>query len=365
MTTRRRFLLPVIGRHLVRQFGATFGLTLAAFLAIYVLADFFDRIDNFLKYDASLSAILRSFIFKLPLVVSQVTPMAVLAGTLVGLGLLARQNEFVALRACGVSTWQVLVPLLAVGGLVSVGIFAWNETVVPYSSRRWHEVDDIEIRKHSVATVFTGREVWYHGKAGFYNIGFVAPRKHVLYGLTVFQIDPTFRPVRMIEADSATWDGRHWRLDDATARVLEQGEWRAVPLQSIGFELPETPDDFAVAYHEAEEFSFAMLSRQIRDLRRKGVDASESLVDLHLKIALPAASMILMLVAVPLAVRGTRVSSMTAGIGLGFGMGFAYFIVLGLARALGQSSTIPPVLAAWSANILFAMLGGFYLLGSD
>ena len=38
---------------------------------------------------------------------TQVTPLAVLAGGLIGLGLLARQNEFVAMRACGVSIWQV------------------------------------------------------------------------------------------------------------------------------------------------------------------------------------------------------------------------------------------------------------------
>src|SRR5262245_24025196 len=111
----RRLLLPVVGRHLARAFLGTFALTMSAFIAIYVIADFFDRLDGFLKQDAPVGAIVRIFLFKLPLIVTQVTPVAVLAGGLVGLGLLARQNEFVALRACGVSIWQVVTPLLLLG----------------------------------------------------------------------------------------------------------------------------------------------------------------------------------------------------------------------------------------------------------
>ena len=72
---------------------------------------------------------------------TQVTPLAVLAGGLVGLGLLARQNEFVALRACGVSIWQVLAAARDAGGrVIGLATFVWNETVVPASARRWHQV---------------------------------------------------------------------------------------------------------------------------------------------------------------------------------------------------------------------------------
>src|SRR5204863_481397 len=92
--TAGRLLLPVVGRHLVREFLAAFALSLAAFVVIYVTAEFFDRLDSFLRHDVASGAIVRYFVFKLPLVVTQVTPFAVLVGALVGLGLLARQNEF-------------------------------------------------------------------------------------------------------------------------------------------------------------------------------------------------------------------------------------------------------------------------------
>ncbi len=365
MTAARRAYLPVVGRHLVRQFLGAFTLTLAAFIAIYVLVDFFDRLDGFLRHDAPAGAIIRSFVFKLPLVVTQVTPVAVLTGGLVGLGLLARQNEFVALRACGVSVWQMAAPLLAVAVLVSAGTFAWNETVVPAAARRWHAIENLEIKKRGIATIFTGREVWYHGRAGFYNIDRVSPRRRTLYGLSVYQLGPDFSPVRLIEVESAEWQGARWKFNNARTIDLGGGGLREVRDASASFTLPETLDDFRAVSVEPEELSFAMLRRQIKDLRRKGVDTSESWVDLHLKLALPAASAMMMLLAVPLTAAGTRITSFAGSIGLGFAVGFSYFVLVALARALGQTGTLPPVLAAWAANTVFALVGLFYLLGAE
>ncbi|TMA45423.1 MAG: LptF/LptG family permease, partial [Deltaproteobacteria bacterium] len=156
----RRLLAPVVARHVTGEFLRVFALALLAFVAIYVIVDFFDRFDSFLRHEAPPDAMVRYFLFKLPLVVTQVTPFAVLAGALVGLGLLARHNEFVALRACGVSVWQVATPLLGLAAAISVGVFVWNERLVPESARRWHAIEDLEIKKRGVASVFTGRDVW-------------------------------------------------------------------------------------------------------------------------------------------------------------------------------------------------------------
>ena len=365
MTTARRFVLPVVSRHLIRQFLGTFLLTLTAFVAIFLLVDFFDRLDSLLRHDAPIGSIVRSFLFKLPLVVTQVTPAAVLVGGLVGLGLLARQNEFVALRSCGVSVWQIATPLLVLATVISGCTFLWNETVVPYCARRWHAIENLEIKKRGLATVFTGREVWFHGGAGFYNIDRVSPRQQTLYGLAVYQLGPDFRPVRLVEADSAMWQGGRWELSNARTLEFAPDGVREVPGPPANFVLPETLEDFRAVEVEPEELSYAMLRRQIKDLLRKGVDASESWVDLHLKLSLPAASLMMMLLAVPLAASGTRLTSLAASIGLGFAVGFGYFVLVAFSRALGQSGALPPVLAAWAANVLFALVGSYYLLGAE
>jgi lipopolysaccharide export system permease protein len=362
---RSRPLVPVLARHLAGEFLRTFALTVTAFVAIYIIADFFDRFDSFLKHEAAFGAVLRVFLFKIPLIVTQVTPVAVLAAALVSLGLLARHNEFVALRACGVSIWQITLPLLAVGAAISVATFVWNETVVPYSAHRWHAIESSEIKKHEAEGLFTGRQVWYHGRAGFYNVDRVSRRHRSLYGLTVYQLGNDFRPRRLIAFDAATWNGQGWTLTGARTREFRRGGVHDRPGAPDGFSLPETFDDFRTVAVEPEELSYGMLRRQIKELRHKGVDSSETLVDLHLKLALPAASLIMMLVAAPLAAAGTRVTSLATSIGIGLVLGFGYFVAVAFTRALGQSGALPPAAAAWCANALFALLGGYYVLGSD
>jgi lipopolysaccharide export system permease protein len=368
VSERRRLVLLTIARYLGREFLRTFALTVLAFVAIYVIADFFDRFDDFLKHETPAGTIVRAFLFKIPFIIAQVTPLAVLTGALVGLGLLARNNEFVALRSCGVSLAQVLLPLTLLAAGISVATFAWGETVVPASARRWNEIWNQEVKgRKGPAGVFVGREVWFHGRAGFYNINRVAPMRRKLYGLTIYQMKhDEFRPARVIDIAEATWTEHNtWSFRDVhTFHNDAEGAHEENTLPA-GFVLPESLDEFSVVAVDPEEFSYAMLRRQIHSLRAKGVDASESWVDLHLKIATPAASIVMMLLAIPLATRGTRATSLPAAAGIGFAVGFSYFFVTAFTRALGQAHTIPPLPAAWMANALFALIAGYLCLASD
>lgn len=369
MSSRRRVLLPTLSRYLGREFLRTFGLMVTAFVAIFVIADFFDRFDDFLKHGTAASVIVRAFLYKIPLILGQVTPVAVLAGGLIGLGLLARNHEFVALRGCGVSVWQIALPLAAIAAVISLATFAWNETIVPASTRRWNETWNQEVKRRRMPVgVFTGREVWFHGQLGFYNINRVAPRRRTLYGLTVYQLDPrTFRPRRVIEAATAEWlpNERRWEFRDGHTQRIDGEGIHLSPGVPENFQLPERLKDFSVAAVEPEEFSYAMLRRQIKSLTAKGVNTSESWVDLHLKIAAPAASLVMILLAIPLAARGTRATSLPAAAALGFAVGFSYFVVVGFSRALGHAGTLPPLVAAWAANAVFALVGGYYLLSAE
>jgi lipopolysaccharide export system permease protein len=364
-TAARRFYAPTLARYLCREVLRLFALALAAFVLLSLIADFFDRVDVYLKHHAGAGTILRALLFRAPLVVAQVSPVAMLAAALIALGLMARHREFVALRACGVSVWQILVPLLGVGTLVAVLTLGWTEVVVPYSARQWHAIWNLEVKKNRHARVFAGREVWYRGGAGFYNIARASLGRQTLLGLTVYQVDDGFRPARLIVAPKATWDGTSWRLHDAETHELLPDGIRVTPGAPPGFALPETLDDFTVAELEPEAFGYRMLRRQIETLRAKGVDTSEAWVDLHLKLATPAAAVIMMLIAIPLAVRGAATKSIPASVAMGFAIGFSYFVVLGFTRALGQTGALPPIVAAWTANAVFLAFGTYLVLGAD
>ena len=355
---------PVLSRHLLRAFLRTAGLCVVAFLAIAVIVDFFDRFDTFLHRGASAGPIFRYFMFKAPVFVTPVAPIAILAGTLVGLGGLSRHNEFVAMRAAGVSIWQIAAAPLAAALLISGLMFFWNEQVVPYCSQRANDLYEVEIKKQPLKRLTGRRRVWYRGLAGFYNIKHASAKQKALAGLTVYQVGPGFRPRRVIEVDHAAWNGEGWILTGVRAyRLSPDGSIESEP--ALDFHLPESPEDFLSVHRDAEEFSFAALRRYIRDLRRKGAHADEYLVDLHLKLAVPLVSLVMVMIGVPLAAKGTRTTSMAGAVAFGLAIGFSYFVVLAFARALGQSGALDPVLAAWTANVIFGLVGLFLLLGAE
>src|SRR5947209_4294346 len=60
----------------------------------------------------------------LPTVFVFTIPMAVLSGTIIGLGRMGSDSELVALRAAGISTWRMLWPALALG-LIATGATTW------------------------------------------------------------------------------------------------------------------------------------------------------------------------------------------------------------------------------------------------
>ncbi|MGB5923485.1 MAG: LptF/LptG family permease, partial [Syntrophobacteria bacterium] len=108
----RVIAMRVLSRYIILELIKIIAICLGVVIALYLVIDFFERIDDFLEAKLPLSLALRYFLLKLPLIVQQGIPMAVLMGTLISLGLMARSNELLALKAGGVSPVLVVGPIL-------------------------------------------------------------------------------------------------------------------------------------------------------------------------------------------------------------------------------------------------------------
>lgn len=353
MARTQRLPVSVLSLYLAREFWAVFSLTLAGFIGLYLIIDLFDRLNFFLKNDASAGAAFRYLAFKLPLIVTQMVPPAVIAGVLVSLGLLARRNELTALRASGVSLYRVARPLLLVAAAISGLTLLWNETIVPLSMQRQQEVSLIEIRKQAPRTVLGDRATWYRGAEGFYHIDLIDRSRQALYGIVIYHVDGNFRLTHTTEIESAHWAADHWEVSDATERrITPSREVLVTPIDGSGLLAQEKLGDFLEIYREPEELSYVMLRERVAAMERRGIDASSYMVDLHLKLAVPFMSFVLAALAIPIAARPRRHASVAVALGIGIVVGFAYWLVLAFGMSLGQSGAIPPIVAAWAANVI-------------
>jgi lipopolysaccharide export system permease protein len=357
--------LSVVNRYVAGQFLILLVPILASFSLLYIVIDLFDRLDILLRHQATVGAAARYFLFKIPLMLTQLTPPAVITAVLLAFGLLGRRNEIIALRAGGIGLVHTAVPIIALAVVISIAALIWNETVVPYCSRRFEYVNNVEIRKRQVRGVLSERAIWYHGSDGFYHIDYVDRAHEAVFDLTIYRLDDAFRLRSVVQVPRAEWRHGAWRVSDAVEYRLGGADFTAAPVPPDGLTISETLADFLEVQREPEELSYGALRDRIDSLTRKGIDASHYLVDLYLKLALPFASTVLAVVAVPLSGRLRRHPSITASVGLGTAVGFAYWVLLGLSTSLGQTGALPPLVAAWAANGIYLLLGATLFLYSE
>jgi len=358
--------VSLLDRYVAREFVSVFVLTALGFVLLYLVIDLFDRLDILLRYHASLYSAVKYFAFKIPLMVTQVIPPAVLVSCLISLGLLGRHNEITAMRAAGVSLLQTARPLLIAAVTISVLALAWDEGVVPYCARQFQQINNIEIRKRAPRGILSERDIWYRGARGIYNIGHIDQERGKLYGLTIYRVDPNFSLRTILEVPVATWDGDQWHASSGVEHVvLDDGNLESRPLETTVPIITESLGDFSEVHREPEELSYLELRRRIEQLAQQGIDPSAHLVDLQMKLAVPFASFVLAWVGIPLAGRVRRHPSIAATLGVGLLVGAGYWVILAFGKSLGETVVIPSIVAAWAANSIYLLLGGALFLSAE
>jgi lipopolysaccharide export system permease protein len=123
--------------------------------------------------------------------------------------------------------------------------------------------------------------------------------------------------------------------------------------------------DLKVVAKSAEDMGFRALWRYCTTIRDSGYDATRYLTLLHAKLSLPFAALIMAFLGIPFSLKDNRSGGLGIGIGISVVIGFSYFVINALLLSLGQAGALPPPVAAWAANLLFAAAGLWFTLTVD
>jgi lipopolysaccharide export system permease protein len=355
----------LLARHLVGLYLRTFALCLVGGIGLLLVVEFFSRIGDFAAYNSDPSLVAAYFALKTPKWLVEVYPAASLLAVLLGIGSLVRSNEVVAMHACGISVARIGRPLLATSILLSATALVWNEVVVPPSAGRARAIKDIDIKSMDTRGMLDATSLWLQVPDGFLNIDYFDATKNVLEGITLHGVDSHFRLDRLIEIPGATWKDDHWEYEGGTVRSFaSDGTFTYAPLGERKVDLGGSPAEFRKKAPRSDEFSIRQLSQRIRTLQAKGLDPAGFETDLQFKFALPISGIITVLIGLPLALRGSRRAGSAQHIGTGMGVCFLYWLMQALTVSAGHAGTLPPVVAAWSANAVFLLVGGLLALRS-
>jgi lipopolysaccharide export system permease protein len=350
----------ILDRYLLRGFIKVFALSLLCTTLLYLIVDFFDRIDNLLRAGAPLWTSIRYFLYKLPLLVSRVFGFAVLFSTLFSVGMSSRNHEITAMRSSGLSIYRISLPLFICSLLICGLTFFWNEALVPIFTRQAQYIYKTEVKKREPKSLIGTKDMWIRTEDAFISVDRFDTKKSVLEGISIFLLNRDFTLKGLIQVRSARWNGSRWQASRGNEWLFLPDGQMVQRKTDASLSLPETPEDLKILAREPDEFSFFDLKRQIADLKAKGIDTTDQEVDLQVKMAVPFVSPLLVLLAIPFAVRHGRGGGLALSFGLTMLIGFGYWSMLAFSVSLGHSGALPGWIAGWLPNVTLAMVGLFF-----
>jgi len=353
--------MSILDRYLLREFLKFFLLVMFSFLSLFLIIEFFEKLRMLISNSATLFQSITFFVFRIPMMLSLIIPAAVLLAALLTFGSLSRHSEIVAMRANGISLYRSAIPILILSLLISVLTFVFSELITPYTNAKAEYIKTVEIQKQKVQGIFQQEQIWYRGARGIYNFKLFDARRNTLQGITLNYLDHKMQLLMRIDAERGVWEGDHWKFFnvlivhfDATGfPVMERYEEKIV-------DLPERPAEFSVIQKDSEQMGYFELRKYIGKIRSDGYDATRYLVDLHGKIAFPLVCILLAIIGISFSLKTERSGGLAGSLFAGLIIGFSYWILFAFAMSLGRSGSLPPLLAAWLANLIFG-LSALYL----
>jgi lipopolysaccharide export system permease protein len=248
---------------------------------------------------------------------------------------------------------------------MSVIVGVLGEYVLPRSEAKREYVYNVLIKDEQPEDKMLKSRIHFQGKDGyFFYFGFFDGYKNTLRVVDIIKFDDTTGTIsERISASSAEWKQNRWFLHDCEIRKFKNHnpvEWKyyssiMLPVMDV------KPEDFIRITKRTVAMNFFELRDYIERLKKTGDDFSKELVDLHVKIAYPMTNLIVIFFFIPIATSNIRSKGRGWIFMLGLVVCFMYLTIMRISQSLGYNQILPPVIAAWAPNVLFTIIGYFFL----
>lgn len=306
---------------------------------------------------------LQIFIFRLPGIVVYIFPMATLLAALLAFSRLSHDSEIVAFKASGVSLFRLIVPVLALGLIVSVVNLIFSEIVVPESNKASKNLL-VETAAKSPPKLQKNIFLPELERGALRRIFYAERMEGQTMAGVIVQEFSGGKLSQIINAQEAAWekDKNQWLFKNGIIYLLsETGEYKhLIKFKEQYVAIKYTPADFYAGDRNPDEMNIPQLREHIALKERMGAGVVDYQIQLNMKMAIPFASLVFALLGAPLGLSPRRTSG-SVGLGISIIVIFFYYILTFISMAFGELRLLPPFAAAWLPNLLTGGLGWYIL----
>lgn len=346
--------------YILKKYIGTFFFAISLLIVIIIVFDVSENIDSFMKNQATLKEVVfHYYVPFIPYFINLFIYLFVFISVILFTSKMASHTEIIAMLSSGISFRRFLYPYVLGASMLAIFSFYLGNFLIPKTDTVRRDFKDKYIER---LTKSSGSNIHVQIERGTYvYVGNFDIKKKIAYKFSVEKFENNEMTYKLI-ADKASFDtiNGSWKLTNYVERSLYPQETmnRGKTMDTI---MKLQPRDLYNIKEEFEEMNLFEIRNHIKNLELKGADNMLPYeIEMHKRIASPVAIIILTVIGVALSSRKVR-GGIGLHIGIGIAIAFSYVLFMEFSRVFALSGILSPMLAAWMPNIIFSIIGVYFL----
>ncbi len=350
--------IRLLDKYIIRKFIGTFFVALLLIIVIVIIFDLSEKIDDFVDKEAPLKAIVFDYYFNfIPYFMNMFSPLFVFITVIFFTSKLAGNSEIIAMLSGGISFSRLMYPYFISALIIAIMSFALNLFIIPEANTNRIAFEEQYLKGGKYYN--TNRNIHYQISPGqFVYVESFSTWNNTAYKFTL-ETTNGHKLVSKITAESAVWDsaGGSWKLKNYAIRDYSVSNQPIVFGKQLDTVINLTVEDFYRRRNTVETLSYRELNNLIETQKMRGDGMVKySLIEKNTRFSMPFSAFILTLIGVSLSSKKRR-GGIGLNLGIGIALSFSYILFMRFSEMFVFTDTLPPALAIWLPNILYAIIG--------
>ncbi|MCF7907406.1 MAG: LptF/LptG family permease [Candidatus Omnitrophica bacterium] len=351
--------MKIIRSYIIKDFFTVFIFSLLILSTVLLMGKLIDLSDMIVRKGVNIKDAFTLLSFAFPPLMRYTLPLAFFMGVLLSMGRLIADNEVIAMRVAGVSTFKILHIFLIIGTIFALLLFILNDKVVPQLTYRYHNVKKI-LMKNISAFIEPGVFLEHFEN----HVIYVSDKQeNKLKNVIIYMLDKeNKKATTMIVAKQGEFivekDVLKMKLEDVYYHDIDSAGKRDVRGEfKIFFKnIPIEKEKPTKTEKKPSDMRIEELLSKIKQYRQKGIETTDFLTEFHERINLSFSIIAFTILGfgVSLVVRH-REKSINFGIAcLG---ALTYYLLSILGKALIERQIVTPWIGIWLSSFIIMLLG--------
>lgn len=349
--------LKIIDLYIIRKFLGTFVYSIILILAIAVIFDLSEKIDDFIESNAPAREVIFDYYLNfIPYFAVLFSSLFTFISVIFFTSKMAYNTEIIAILSSGVSFRRLLLPYFISAFIITLFAFTLSNFVIPKANKTKLDFEDKYIHKRPMN--YNRKNIHKQIEPGvFIYLESYSNVSKTGYNFSMEKFEDG-KLVSKTMADQIFWDttDNNWILRRFYTREIDGLKEKITEGNTRDTTLNISPEDFSRRLNAVEAMTFSELNEFIEISRMQGeTNLTVYLIERYKRTAFPFSTFILTLIGVTVSSRKVR-GGIGSQLGAGLGISFGYILFMQFSSQFAIGGSLPPLLAVWIPNLLFAIV---------